>query len=556
MQEIVKIKVNEKNGKVGEILPSFLVIKATHLIKMVQNESTTCLGYRQMIKYIIIIRKKKGMDIYMDFTNKSVAEQSRNKVAMIASSIMDVILALAYVIEVLKGSRTIGSYLIVLLFCMVPMISTCLTYLKKKDAIAIRYIVSIGFALLYSYIMFTSSTNITFCYVIVIFVILMVFMNRKILISLGVYAIFVNVARFVWNLMNGMISAEDVTEFEIVLACLALSVIFAIMALNRINQINEANVIKAREEKEQTKTLLDKIMLVTGSMTEKIEQVTNEADFLHDSIEQTRNAMENLSGGANTAVEAVTTQQKHTDAIDIHVQEVGRGTKAVFDSAINSQENLKKGQSIMKTLLKHVDDSQKINNLVADEMKDLHEKSEQMGSIIDLINEVASQTELLALNASIEAARAGEAGKGFAVVASEITNLAGQTEDATGKITQLIAGIRESLERVNQSVEKLMESSHTQSGLVEENARSFEAINDNTNDIINQIQQLQGVVGTVEDANKLVVENISNITAVTEEITAEVSSTLETCEMNKKAVYTVRTLVDGLNHDAEELKQK
>lgn len=492
----------------------------------------------------------------MDFTNKSVAEQSRNKVAVIGSSIMNVILAIAYVIEVFKGGRTIGSYLIVLLLCMLPMISTCLAYLKKKDTITIRYIVSIGFALLYSYIMFTSSTNITFCYVIVIFVILMVFMNRKILIALGVFSLIVNVARFALNLANGAVSADDVTEFEIVLACLALSVVFAIMALNKINQINEANVIRAREEKEQTANLLEKIMTITGAMTDKIKLVTNEADFLRDSIEATRNAMENLSGGASTAVEAVTTQQKHTGAIDDHVQEVGRGTKAVYDSAINSQDNLKNGQAIMTTLLKHVDDSQKLNSLVADEMKELHEKSEQMGSIIDLINEVASQTELLALNASIEAARAGEAGKGFAVVASEITNLAGQTEDATGKITQLIVGIRESLERVNQSVEKLMESSHKQSGLVEENAQSFNAINDNTNDIINQIQQLQGVVRIVEDANKLVVDNISNITAVTQEITAEVSNTLETCEMNQKAVYKVRTLVDELNQDAEELKNE
>lgn len=496
------------------------------------------------------------MVVCMDFTKKSVAEQSRNKIAVIGSSIMNVIIAVAYLIEVLKGARTIGSYLVVLFLSLFPTLLSSLSYLRKKDTAVARYTISIGFGLLYSYIMLTSATAITFCYVIVIFVILMVYIDKRILISLGVFSILVNIVRFVWNLKSGMVEASDITEFEVVIACLALSVIFSIMALNKINQINEANITRAREEKEQTKSLLEKIMTVTGSMTEKIEQVTNETDFLRDSIDQTRSAMENLSGGASTAVEAVTTQQKHTGAIDDHVQEVGRGTKAVYDSAINSQDNLKNGQAIMTTLLKHVDDSQKLNSLVADEMKELHEKSEQMGSIIDLINEVASQTELLALNASIEAARAGEAGKGFAVVASEITNLAGQTEDATGKITQLIVGIRESLERVNQSVEKLMESSHKQSGLVEENAQSFNAINDNTNDIINQIQQLQGVVRIVEDANKLVVDNISNITAVTQEITAEVSNTLETCEMNQKAVYKVRTLVDELNQDAEELKNE
>ena len=338
------------------------------------------------------------MVVCMDFTKKSVAEQSRNKVAVIGSSIMNVIIALAYLIEVLKGARTIGSYLVVLFLSLVPTLLSCLSYLRKKDTAVARYTISIGFGLLYSYIMLTSATAITFCYVIVIFVILMVFIDKKILISLGVFAILVNIVRFVWNLKRGVVEAADITELEVVLACLALSMAFAIMALNKINQINEANIVRAREEKEQTKNLLEKIMVVTGSMTEKIERVTNEADFLHESIEQTRNAMENLSGGASTAVEAVTTQQKHTDEIDIHVQEVGRGTKAVLDSAVNSQENLKNGQTIMKTLLKHVGDSQKINSLVAEEMKDLHDKSEQMGSINTNIILMGNPTSCIAGN--------------------------------------------------------------------------------------------------------------------------------------------------------------
>lgn len=492
----------------------------------------------------------------MDYTKKSVADQSRNKVALVGSVIMNLIIAVAYVIEVFKGTRTIGSYLIVLLFSLVPVILAYLAYIKKKDTMSMRFIISIGFAMLYSYIMFTTTTTITFCYVIVMFVILMVYMDKKVLLPLGAYAFLINAVIFVLKLMKGAVTPTDITEIEIVLACLALSVIFAVLALSKISQIDEANVTSAREEKEQTKGLLEKIMTVTGSMNEKIEQVTNETDSLSESIEATKIAMENLSGGANTATQAVMTQQKHTSEIDEHVQEVGRGTEAVYDSAISSQDNLKKGQSIMSELLEHVDHSEKMNKLVADEMKELYEKSNQMGSIIDLINEVASQTELLALNASIEAARAGDAGKGFAVVASEITNLAGQTEDATGKITRLIADIRESLERVNSSIEELLESSHKQGELVEENAKSFGAISDHTSDIINQIKKLQSVVHVVENANRLVVDNITNVTAVTEEITAEANSTLESCEMNQQSIQKVSTLIEELNQNAEELKRK
>jgi methyl-accepting chemotaxis protein len=75
-------------------------------------------------------------------------------------------------------------------------------------------------------------------------------------------------------------------------------------------------------------------------------------------------------------------------------------------------------------------------------VKGLSEASRQIGQVITVITQVASQTRLLALNATIEAARAGEAGKGFAVVASEVRSLAGQTAQATELIGQQISGIQ------------------------------------------------------------------------------------------------------------------
>ena len=490
----------------------------------------------------------------MDYTNKSIADQSRNKVALVGTTIMNAVIAVAYFIEVIKGARGIGSYFIILALCVAPVIVAYVKYLKKKDSFSIRYILSIGFAFLYCYVMYGTSTNTTFCYVIVIFVVFTVYMDKKISIILSGTAAVINILRLGMVAIRGEITPIYITEMEIVLACLVLSTIFAVMALNKIAQINDANINKATEEKEQTDKLLEKIMVVTESMTENVEQASKETNTLCDSIEATKIAMANLSSGANTAAQAVMTQQERTAEIDEYVQQVGKGTKAVYSSAVNSQENLKKGQEIMSNLLGHVENAEKVNQLVATEMTELHNKSEQMGSIVELINDVASQTELLALNASIEAARAGEAGKGFAVVASEITSLAGQTEDATGKIVNLISDIRESLERVNRSVKDMLESNHTQGNLVEQNAKSFDAIHHNTEEILEEIKQLQKAVSLVEEANKTVVDNISHVSAVTEEITAEANTTLDSCEANLRSVETVGSIMKQLNHNAEALK--
>ena len=114
-----------------------------------------------------------------DLSHPAVAAQSRNKTAIAGTCTMNTVLAAAYIAEVLKGVRSLPSYLIFLLLCLLPCVTSILAYTKQKDTSSVRYLCGGGFALLYAYVMFTSSTDLTFCYVIVMLLILLVYADKK-----------------------------------------------------------------------------------------------------------------------------------------------------------------------------------------------------------------------------------------------------------------------------------------------------------------------------------------------------------------------------------------
>lgn len=105
-------------------------------------------------------------------------------------------------------------------------------------------------------------------------------------------------------------------------------------------------------------------------------------------------------------------------------------------------------------------------------MKKLNDSAIKIGKVVDVIHDIADQTNMLALNATIEAARAGEAGKGFAVVAKEIKDLARQTADATGQIAQQISTMQEDCSRAVQNIDAVVISVKDNEGIIETIAES------------------------------------------------------------------------------------
>ncbi len=489
-----------------------------------------------------------------DFSVKEIAQQYQNKTALTGATIMNAILALAYVIEVFKGARSIGSYAVVALLCILPMVLSWMLYRKQNNSPVIRYITGVGFALLYTYVMWTASTDITFCYVIVMMVILIVYVDLKFLAGVGVYALLVNVVLIVRKAVTGQLTGSNLTNAEVIVACILLTTVFTVLAIKKIEQMNNANIAKAEQQKNHSDHLLTTTLQVASEITINIEEAVGETEQLKEMIGETQRAMESLVSDTNLEADAIAVQKQSTEKINEYILGVGDAVDSIVSEVDATENKLDNGNAVMNELLDQVHISEQSNALVVQKMEGLRESAGKMQDILEMIRNVADQTGLLALNASIEAARAGEAGRGFAVVATEITNLSTQTNDATGDIDALIDEIVKSVEDVTEAMNKLLESSQMQNRYVNETADSFRQIHTSTQNISQQVTHLRETVDIVTDENRQVSEQIEHVSEIMQRVTAGADQTCENCSINLDSVANVAVVMDNLSLEAAKLQ--
>lgn len=485
-----------------------------------------------------------------------IADRLRNKWVVIGMTAINIILAAAYLIEWIKGARSLSSYLIVLTGCVVPIILYLIAYFKKKETKAVRYITTVAFCLLYGYIMYTTTKNLAFCYIILVFTLVTVYSDLKLSLSCSIYALVLNIVVAAKNALTVGLTETQITETEILLACILLAGLFSIAVTAITSKINNARIEQMNDEKEQLSALLATILRVSESMSSDVKEVSNEIQKLGHSILETENSMEDLTKEAKETAESIQTQQENTEEINLHISKVETVTKEIGIDIRKAEEVLAEGQTVMDSLIQQVIISETASNQVAKEMDELKNYTDKMQGIMALINNVASQTGMLALNASIEAARAGAAGRGFAVVAGEISNLASQTSSATGDINGLIGNISKSLLEVVKAVNSLLESNRMQNDYVNDTANNLKMINSTTDNVLQQSSQLEKVVQMVSKATEIITTSIRNVAATTESVASRATNTHVSSKENKISVETISYLVEHLNENAEELKTK
>ncbi len=270
-------------------------------------------------------------------------------------------------------------------------------------------------------------------------------------------------------------------------------------------------------------------------------------------VEQMTQAIDGVAKGSQEQARVVEKASTSAAQMSTAVERVSANAQA---SALASQRAAQTARGGAQTVRQTVEAMAGIRETVAEvgaRVQEMQQRSAQIGAIVETIDEIAEQTNLLALNAAIEAARAGEQGRGFAVVADEVRKLAERAGKATKEIAQLIRGVQDGTQQAVAAMQGSLARVEAGAGLAGEAGRSLEEILAAVQQVSDQVQQIAAAVKEIGAASAELVQGMESVSAVVEENTASTEQMAASSGEISAAIGNVAHISEETNAAAEEV---
>lgn len=312
--------------------------------------------------------------------------------------------------------------------------------------------------------------------------------------------------------------------------------------LDELSSLADGNLtVHATVTDDITGAIADSINYAIGALRDLVATVNNSSILVDAAAKQTEAASQHLVRASETQTKHAAAASESIGQVVSAIEEVSGNAERCSDVAHHSVDVAHKGGEAVRRTIDGMNTIRETIQDTSKRIKRLGESSQEIGNIVALIEEIAEQTNILALNASIEASRAGEAGRGFAVVADEVQKLAERSSNATKQIEVLVSTIQSD---TNEAVVAMERSTTDVVGgsLLAENAGAA----------LVEIEQVSHQIASL-------VQNISTSSKGQTEVVAGIASNIAVLrEISSKALeYTASTLsaISKLSQLASELRK-
>lgn len=477
-----------------------------------------------------------------------------NQRLLLCYDIISLVLFVAYIMELVKGNRSVPYIIVFSILLIVPLVLANLAYKRKPECKAVRSITALGYGILYAFVLWTTVSILGFTYAIPMIIAIAVFADKNYTLKVGIASAFINIVYIIIQYMTVGITSAELVNYEIQVAAIVLVIAFSYISTAALQQISEHELNEIESEKRRSDAMLNKIISANDNLIKEISDITDESKKMASQGESSQLAVSQIVSGANELATTIQNQLEMTESIGKLTENARvliEDIKKQFDITTNI---IADGNLNMEQLADVSNKSKNIGNEVSKSMEELMTKSEQAKTILEMINGITKQTALLALNASIEAARAGEAGAGFAVVAEQIKKLAEETQKSTENIADIIGTLAMKAENAGNSVDDLLKANETQLGLVDESKKSFDTIRDDIDDIKVKINSEYQYMDNISTSNNEIIQHIESLSAFSEELLANTENTQELSNKTIDGTKNINKLLDDAMTEMEKLQ--
>ena len=372
-----------------------------------------------------------------------------------------------------------------------------------------------------------------------------------------------SMSRGVVNDINTAVSElEDTTMAYIVIALAAGAVFLGFListmmaryitnslkvAVDTAKQIAQNNLdvdINAHNSFDEFGDLAMAMRVMRNDLSESISMIRNMADALNQQLDDTKISADAIMNSSREAEQQAITVAAAANEMVSTTQEIASNCER---AATLSDQSSGVTQDSVKLIRATIDDIRNQSTYTqndASKVQALAEQTQKIGSIVGTIDEIAAQTNLLALNAAIEAARAGEAGRGFAVVADEVRALASRTSKSTQEISAMVHQVQKDASEATSSMNTSVENINA----VADRASTIEGTLNSILDYVGQVNDQIRMIATAAEeqttATSEISANMQKISSDTEEIVQSAEQAIGHCD---SSVDSIRNLVQNLS---------